>query len=89
MGYEVHLSDEAQIELDVVECFFRSKNLHNAFLTYFFKQVDYLEVHPESFQIKYRNIRILCFDDFNYSIHYIIRSKEVLILRILNQQQNF
>jgi plasmid stabilization system protein ParE len=89
MAYEVLISREAQIELDVAECFFRAKNLHNAFLEDFFRQIGFLGSTPESFQLKYRDIRMLCFKQFNYSIHYTIDKNQVLILRILNQRQDF
>lgn len=89
MDYEVQISREAQIELDVAGCFFRAKNLNEAFLDDFFRQIGFLETNPEAFQIKYRGIRILCFEQFNYSIHYIINKNQVFNLRILNQRQDF
>ncbi|SDF11800.1 ParE toxin of type II toxin-antitoxin system, parDE [Pricia antarctica] len=89
MGYEVDISREAQIELDVAECFFRAQNLHPSFLDDFFRQIAFLKTNPEAFQIKYRDIRIICFEQFNYSIHYIIVKHQVLILRILGQRQDF
>lgn len=89
MGYRVNISKEAQIELSVAECFFRAKGLERAFLGDFKKQIQFLRSTPESFQVKYRGIRILCFESFNYSIHYVIMGNEVIVLRILNQRQNF
>ncbi|HZJ19849.1 MAG TPA: type II toxin-antitoxin system RelE/ParE family toxin [Pricia sp.] len=89
MDYDVQISREAQIELDVAECFFRAKNLHSDFLGDFFRQIGFLKTNPESFQIKYRDIRILSFEQFNYSIHYVIEKNKVLILRILGQRQDF
>lgn len=89
MDYDVQISREAQIELEVAECFFCAKNLQDDFLDDFFRQISFLKTNPEAFQIKYRDIRILCFEQFNYSIHYIIDKYKVLILRILGQRQNF
>lgn len=89
MGYRVNISKEAQIELSVAECFFRAKGLEGAFLEDFKKQIQFLRTTPESFQVKYRGIRILCFERFNYSIHYVTMTNEVTILRILNQRQDF
>lgn len=89
MAYKVEISEEAQIELSVAECYFRIKSLHTSFLQDFFKQIKFLESTPQSFQIKYQKIRIINFDDFNYSVHYLIVKNKVLILRILNQRQNF
>ncbi|WP_425235629.1 type II toxin-antitoxin system RelE/ParE family toxin [Ulvibacterium sp.] len=89
MTYKIHISREAQIELSIAECFYKSKNLDREFLTDFSQQLQFLKAMPESFQVKYRNIRILNFERFNYSIHYIIKDSQILILRILNQKQNF
>jgi hypothetical protein len=89
MDYEVQISREAQIELDVAECFFRAKNLQEAFLEDFFRQIGFLKTNPKAFQTKYREIRILCLEQFNYSIHYVIEKDKVLILRILGQRQDF
>ncbi|MDT7828401.1 type II toxin-antitoxin system RelE/ParE family toxin [Pricia sp. S334] len=89
MVYNVRISKEAQIELDVAECFFREKNLHEDFLEEFFKQVEFLKSIPKAFELKYSDIRILRFEQFNYSIHYVIEEDKVLILRILGQRQDF
>jgi hypothetical protein len=89
MAYSVQISNEAQIELDVAECFFRTKNLHKPFLEDFFRQIGFLETNALSFQVKYKGIRIINFESFNYSLHYVVKNGQVLILRILNQRQDF
>ena len=89
MGYRASISKEAQIELGTAECFFRTKGLETAFLQDFKNQLQFLKTTPESFQVKYRGIRTICFERFNYSIHYVIITEEVIILRILNQRQDF
>jgi len=89
MIYKVHISKEAQIELSVAECFYKSRNLDQEILADLSRQLRMLKAMPESFQIKYRGIRIVSFEKFNYSIHYMIQDSRVLILRILNQKQNF
>jgi hypothetical protein len=89
MGYNVQMLREAAIELHVAECFFASRNLSEDFLADFSKQLQFLKTTPESFQIKYRGIRMITFERFDYSIHYKIENKEVIIYRILNQRQNF
>ena len=89
MGFKVQMLREATIELHAAECFFASKNLSRQFLDDFSRQVQFLKTTPHSFQIKYRGIRVLNFEQFNYSIHYKIENDEVIIFRILNQRQNF
>ena len=80
---------EAVIELHTAECFYAAKGLSEDFLRDFSEQLQFLKKTPYSFQVKYRGIRILNFNNFNYSIHYKIEDKEVVIYRILNQRQNF
>lgn len=89
MAYNILISKEAEIEFGVADCYFRTKNLENAFREDFLKQLKFLETTPHSFEKKYRDIRIILFSDFNYSIHYTIEDSTVLILRILNQRQHF
>ena len=89
MTYKVLISKEAEIELATAECYFRSRSLHRDFLKDLNRQLQFLENTPESFQKKYREVRILNFNHFNYSIHYVISDDKVLFLRILNQRQNF
>jgi len=89
MGFKVLMLQEASIELHVAECYFASKNLSREFLKDFAKQLQFLKTTPHSFQIRYRGIRILNFEQFNYSIHYKVDNKEVVIYRILNQRQDF
>ncbi|MEM1336922.1 MAG: type II toxin-antitoxin system RelE/ParE family toxin [Bacteroidota bacterium] len=89
MGFKVQMLKEAVVELHVAECYFASKNLSDDFLKDFAKQLQFLKTTPHSFQVKYRGIRILNFEQFNYSIHYQVNGKKVVIYRILNQRQNF
>ncbi len=89
MGFKVQMLREAAVEFHVAECYFASKNLSEDFLKDFAKQLQFLKTTPHSFQVKYRGIRILNFEQFNYSIHYKVVEKEVFIYRILNQRQNF
>lgn len=89
MTYKVVVSHEAQIELATTECYFRSKNLAVEFLEDFLHQISFLEKTPTSFETKYRNIKIILFEHFNFSIHFVIENDQVIILRILNQRQNY
>ncbi len=89
MAYKILISKEAEVELEFADCYFRSKDLEKSFRADFLKQLEFLETTPFSFQKKYKEVRVILFSDFNYSIHYIIEDQTVLILRILNQRQNF
>jgi len=89
MRYKIEISQEAQVELDVTLCFFRAQDikLSKEFLEDFKKGLTFLETNPELFQKRYKEIRIIHFKEFKYSIHYVIHDKSVKILRILHQKQ--
>jgi len=89
MRYKILITKEAQVELGIAECYFSVKGIQRQFMADFFKQLEFLESTPYSFQIRYRDIRTIDFKQFNYSIHYVIKDQVVLILRILNQKQYF
>ena len=89
MAYKILISKEAEIELEFADCYFRTKNLEKAFRKDFLEQLDFLERTPLSFQKKYRDVRVILFNDFNYCIHFAVQEDEVLILRILNQRHDF
>ena len=89
MAYNIVISKEAQVELEFADCYFRTKNLEKAFRKDFLEQLKFLERTPLSFQQKYRDVRVILFRDFNYSIHYTVEGNSVFILRILNQRQHF
>ncbi len=45
---------------------------------------------PFGFQIRYRNVRIVNFEKFNYSLHYIVQDgTNIIILHVLSQGQNY
>lgn len=89
MGYKVSISKEAQIELGMAECYYKLRGIEKDFLQDFSRQLQFLKTTPESFQVQYKNVRMLQFDTFNYSIHYVMEKDKVMILRILNQRQHF
>lgn len=89
MAYKVSISKEAQIELGMAECYYRLRGVEKDFLQDFSNQLQFLKTTPQSFQVRYKTVRVLRFETFNYSIHYIIEDMQVLILRILNQRQHF
>jgi hypothetical protein len=89
MAYKIVFSSEASREIELAECYFKSKQLEKSFLTDLNKQFIFLEKYPQSRQIRYKNVRIHLLEKFNYSLHYVVDSKRVYILRLLNQNQDF
>lgn len=89
MVYRLIISPEAFRDIDLAECYFKSKQIEKAFLKDLGEQITFLEKSPLSRQIRYKNIRIHLFEKFNYAFHYIVVDNEVRILRLLNQNQDF
>ncbi len=89
MGYQVKLLREADRELKLAECYFEAWNKKNEFLRDFNHQIDRIEENPLLFQVRYRNIRIVKFEHFSYSVHYIIMNQEVIVIAILGQNQSY
>lgn len=89
MIYKLVISPEASKEIDLAVCYFKTKQIEKTFLKDLREQIDFLEKHPLSRQIRYKNIRIHLFEKFNYSFHYVVVNNEVRILHFLNQKQDF
>ena len=89
MGGEIKATDEAKIELHKAKCFFEFNNKEEEFWEDFSRQIDVLLLMPEAFQVRYRNVRIVTLERFDYSIHYVVKPYGVLIYRFLNQRQNY
>ena len=89
MAYRIVFSSEALREIELAECYFKSKQLERSFLTDLNKQFIFLEKYPQSRQIRYKNVRIHLLKKFNYSLHYVFAGTNVYILHLLNQNQDF
>lgn len=89
MAYKLVISPEAYREIELAECFYKVLGVDRLFLQDFNNQFLYLERMPLSRQIRYNTIRIHLLDNYNYSIHYVVENKNVFVLHILNQSQDF
>ncbi|WP_117884196.1 type II toxin-antitoxin system RelE/ParE family toxin [Aureibaculum luteum] len=89
MAYQIKVSKEAERELSIAKCYYKISNLEEHFDSDFKKQIKYLEANPFLFRFYYRNVRLVHFDDFKYSIHFIIKNKVVYILKILHHKQEY
>lgn len=44
---------------------------------------------PTAFQVRYRDVRIVTLDAFNYAIHYMVYKDVVSVLHIFGQKQDY
>ena len=89
MGDEVRTTDEARIEIHKAKCFFEFNNKEEEFWEDFNRQIEILFLMPEAFQVRYKNVRIITLERFNYSIHYVTKPYGILIYRFLGQRQDY
>ncbi len=89
MGDEIRITKEAKIELHKAKCFFEFNEQEDTFWADFYRQIEILFLMPKAFQVRYRNVRIITLERFDYSIHYIVKPYGILIYRFLNQRQNY
>ncbi|MEZ4792558.1 MAG: type II toxin-antitoxin system RelE/ParE family toxin [Gelidibacter sp.] len=86
---EVRYDDDAIRELHRAKCFFDSIDMGEAFLDDLETQIELISSMPYAFQVRYRDVRIIKFDNFSYTIHYTFAENKIIILNILNQFQDF
>lgn len=89
MGDEIKITDEARIELLKAKCFFEFNKKEDEFWKDFNGQIEILLLVPETFQVRYKNVRIITLERFDYSIHYVVKPYGILIYRFLNQRQDY
>ena len=91
MTYKLYLTPEAQVELDVAVCFYKAQGnlIAKEFFRDFKRTLEFIENTPLSFQVKYKNVRLVHFEDFKYSIHFFVKGNSVHILRILHQSRAY
>ncbi len=85
----VRFTEEARIEFHKAKCFMEFSGKEEAFWKDVDKQLELILQFPDAFQVRYKNIRIIALDKFNYSIHYIPKSYGILVYRFLNKSQDF
>lgn len=85
----LRFTEEARIEFHKVKCFMEFNGTEEPFWNDVDKQLNLILKFPDAFQMRYKNVRIVLLDQFNYSIHYVSKPYGILIYRFLNQRQNF
>lgn len=89
MAFRVRLSIDADRELKKAECFYEAMDKKMEFLIDFDEHIEFLEQNPYLFQIRYRNVCIVHFKIFPYSLHFNIIDGTVTVLNIIRQSQSY
>ena len=82
-------TQEAKLEFHKALCFMDFIGKKELFWDDTEKQLELIKQFPNAFQIKYKSIRIVSLEHFNYSLHYQVFEDYNLIHSFLNQSQNF
>lgn len=89
MAGKIKFTDEARVEFHKAKCFFEYSEKEDVFWEDVNRQFEMIISFPHAFQLRYKNVRIVNLERFNYSIHYVIKSYGILVYRFLNQQQEY
>jgi len=79
----------AKKELHQAMCYFELYERSTDFLNDFKSQIEIVKNMPYGFQIRYKQVRIISFNHFQYTIHYIIEDTTIFILHVLSQSQSY
>ena len=89
MDVNYEICKEADIEFHRAICYFKLYNKEESFIDDLLNQLRVICSMPKAFQLRYKNVRIVNLEHFNFSIHYTIYHDLIVVLRILNQNQGF
>ncbi len=85
----VKFTEEAKIDFHKATCFMAFSGKEAIFWEDVDSQLNVILQMPDAFQLRYKNVRIISLNKFNYSIHYVTKPYGVLVYRFLNQHQDF
>ncbi|EGV44550.1 hypothetical protein BZARG_2139 [Bizionia argentinensis JUB59] len=85
----VEFTDEARVEFHKAKYFMEFNGQENSFWSDVDKHIELIREYSFAFQIRYKKIRIISLEKFNYSIHYEVKLNSILVFRFLNQSQDF
>jgi len=86
---DIIVLEVAKKELHQAMCYFELYERSKDFLNDFESQMEIIKIMPQGFQIRYKQVRIISFNHFQYTIHYIIEDTTIFILHVLNQSQSY
>lgn len=89
MGVKFIFTEDFRRELHIAKCHFDLIDRGEDFLDDLERQLAISSI-PFGFQVRYRNVRIINFETFNYSVHYIVQDDaNIIILHLLGQGQDY
>lgn len=88
--YKLLVSDEAI--LDIADAMFwynvSQGGLGDKFQKDLKTQLDLLRTNPESFQLRYKNVRVLFLKKYPFGIHYFIEENIIKVIAVFHTKRN-
>jgi plasmid stabilization system protein ParE len=88
VSYKVVNHPAVEEDIASVLTFYKSagKRIINEFLSRLLEVNDYLKTNPYSFQVRYKEVRLIMLKQFPFQLHYIIDefNKSVIVLAIVH-----
>lgn len=90
MSYKIVIVDEAKLDFKEALNYYKDINpkLSRRFHQSFQESLKIIKEKPESFQIRFENVRIKVFKTFPYLIHFTIYENLIVIKAILHSSRN-
>ncbi|WP_299128116.1 type II toxin-antitoxin system RelE/ParE family toxin [uncultured Winogradskyella sp.] len=82
-------SEDAKRELHRIACYFEYLEKGDQFFNDFIRQLNLLKQFPYSFQVRYKDVRIVALENYPYSLHYRVIKGHIYIVHVLNQSQDY
>lgn len=92
MKYQIIFRKEADLDIQQTILYY-AENYNIQTVKSFKKELlqvlDILEQHPQHFQKRHKDFRIINFEKLPFGIHYKLQNNTVIIFRVLHFQRNF
>ena len=79
MECQIQVSKEAEKDLAIAKCHYKSSGLEQEFTEHLSIQIIYLKANSYLFQIRYKRVRKTHFKTYKYSIPYVIMVGTILL----------
>lgn len=89
MADNLQFSEDARIDIHRAKCYYDFWNKGEDFLDDLFHQCDIILLMPEAFQIRYKNLRLIRLEYFDYTIHYEYKASRIWIYRVYQGTPNY
>lgn len=90
MSYEISIRKRAETQIEATYDWYKKKggNLGVDFLQSVEEALKVIEINPQAFQLKHKNIRAIYTKRFPYGIFYTVIENKIIVLAVFHLSQN-